>query len=114
MRNWRELVPDDFVPDCAMMLDSLEHIPMDDAVALVGDMQESFNKILLLVPIGLHIQDKDAWGYGNDFHQTHKSTWLESDVRGLGFTGKVVEDSHEAKEGESGAAMYAVWERKHD
>lgn len=86
MRNWRNLVPDSFVPDVAMFIDSLEHITMDEAKALIEDVKQDFNKILLFIPVGDHPQTKDAWGYGNDHYQTHRATWTPADVESMGFT----------------------------
>ena len=108
MTEWRRLVPADFVPDCSMMIDTLEHIERRAALDFVSDLQTSFNLILLFVPIGEHPQNSDAWEMGNDFHQTHKSTWYETDIREMGFDGYIERGFH----GEKGDAMFATWERE--
>jgi hypothetical protein len=93
---------------CAMMIDSLEHIPKTDGVKLLKELKARFSKIILFVPTGLHVQTGDPWGYGNPW-QEHKSSWWPQDLTDLGFTVDEWPDYH-AADGKGGA-MFAVWQQ---
>lgn len=111
MRQYDEFIdPNDC--DCAMMIDTLEHLPREDGDVLLPKMQESFRKILVFTPCGEHAQGP----IDNNPYQEHKSTWFPSDLEGLGFSVVVENGFHSPwKTPESNtAAMYAVWEDCHD
>jgi len=108
MRKYEEFIPKEDC-DCAMMIDTLEHITREDGDLLLSKMQKSFNKIIIFMPCGPHYQEAHA----DNEHQEHKSTWYDTDLIDLGFSVEIDPSFHEKyKENGNMAAMYAVWEKK--
>ncbi len=87
MLNYRSVINDRVLPFplLAMLIDSLEHLRKSDALNLISDLRRDFDKIIVLCPDGHCPQDKDAWGYGNDYYQTHRSEWSVREFKKLGF-----------------------------
>lgn len=84
IRNFENLITKEEM-DCTLMCDILEHFEKNEALILIQNIMKSFNKTLLMVPEGIHIQDHDVTGYGADEYQSHKSTWYFDDIVDLGF-----------------------------
>ena len=97
--------------DCAMFVDSLEHLTMEDAKTLMKRVQAKFRKVLLMIPEGEHPQTKDVTGHGGHAEQTHRSTWCKEDVEALGFQDVYLDPKfHRGVAG----CIFAVWERDKD
>ena len=99
--------------DCAMFIDTLEHISKEQATDLINKVKQKFNKIILFIPKGNHPQTEDVPGHGAHEYQTHRSSWMEKDLEELGFTDIVAHETFHASEGpkKNHAAMFAIWER---
>jgi hypothetical protein len=110
MRAYRAVVPPE-AHDCAMFIDSLEHLDRPDAEALMRDVMVDFRRVLLFVPEGNHPQTTDAWGLGEDHWQTHRSTWYEADVRTLGFEDVVVVANYHDDPNKDPGTIFATWTR---
>jgi hypothetical protein len=98
--------------DCAMFIDTLEHITREEAFELIGRVMNSFNKVILMIPEGKYALEKDVTGLGADYYQTHRSTWYEKDIKELGFT--TIEVDHNFHEGagfENTGCIFAVWSK---
>ena len=97
--------------DCAMFIDSLEHLAMEDAEFLISRVKAKFNKILLMIPEGEHPQTKDVTGHGGHQEQTHRSTWRVADVEALGFQEVYLDPKfHRGVAG----CIFAVWKKDAD
>lgn len=73
--------------DLVLLIDVVEHLDEPEARQLVREaIAHAKGAVLSLIPIGTHEQHDDAWNMGGEFWQTHRSTWNEVNVRGLGFT----------------------------
>lgn len=105
MRNYRILVDDDDM-DCALFVDSLEHLRRRDAVYLIYNIQQDFNKILLMIPEGNHPQ-KGATKY-----QKHLSSWSFLDIKNLGFQEINLQPKFHAVEGKDQGCIFAIWEKE--
>lgn len=106
-RKFETLVsPDDM--DVALFVDTLEHITREDAFDLMSRVMSKFNKVLLMIPEGEHILNKDVFNMGADTHQTHRSTWFSDDVRALGFTNIQVDPMYH-RGSPSPGCIFAVW-----
>lgn len=116
-RNFESLLSPEEM-DCAMFIDTLEHLNREDAFDLMQKVQSKFNKILLFIPEGVHDLDFDAYNLGAEEWQTHKSTWYKEDVEQLGFSDiKVISNFHSKStdpkysHNDTGA-MFCVWSKK--
>lgn len=112
IRHFKELIsPEDM--DCAMFIDSLEHLSKEDAVDLMGRVMANFNKVILMVPEGNHPQNKDIFEMGADEYQTHKSTWTAEDVKALGFNEILVDPNFHANTGggKDSGCIFAIWSK---
>jgi hypothetical protein len=104
--------------DCAMFIDTLEHLSREDAFDLMEKVKAKFNKIILFIPEGVHDLDFDAYNLGAEEWQTHKSTWYKKDVEELGFDDIVVVSNFHAKSTDpkykhnDTGAMFCVWRKK--
>jgi hypothetical protein len=78
--------------DTVMIIDVLEHFDKETAFKLIENLKEDFNKILLMLPVGDYIQDKDVTGYGAHIYQTHRSYWYEKDIKTLNFTNNIIDE----------------------
>ena len=77
--------------DTVMIIDVLEHLTKDVGYKLINDLKQDFNKILLMLPIGVYQQHEDTFGMGNVEYQTHRSYWYTYDIDALKFTDNVVD-----------------------
>jgi hypothetical protein len=98
MREFESLVPSDAM-DCAIFVDSLEHLTDEDAADLMPRVMRRFNRVVLFIPNGDREQSKDVFGLGADSLQTHRSYWTPEKVSGLGFTEVIA----------TGDSIYAAW-----
>jgi len=87
-----------FVPrsfDAVMMIDVLEHFNSNDARLLLNKAEAiARHKVIIFVPEGIHPQDKDDRGFGNDYYMTHRSVWYAKDLEQLGYRVEVWKDFH--------------------
>ena len=114
MRKFESLIPNFYsVYDCAMFIDSLEHLTRKDALDLMSRVMILFNKVILMIPEGIHIQESDITGHGQHEFQKHRSTWYEKDIRAMGFKDITVDNFfHSKKEGKEQGCIFAVWKRE--
>lgn len=82
--------------DTVMMIDVLEHFTKDVSYKLINDLKKDFNKILLMMPIGVFPQNMDATDLGNDEYQTHRSNWYTYDIDNLKFNDNIVDPEFHA------------------
>jgi 2-polyprenyl-3-methyl-5-hydroxy-6-metoxy-1,4-benzoquinol methylase len=81
--------------DCIIGMDIIEHFLFVDAQKLLEVCEQSCDKCLMFfVPVGNHPQTKDDRGYGNDYYQTHRSTWHPGHMESLGYEVWVYPDWH--------------------
>ena len=72
--------------DCIVGMDIVEHLWVADAKKLLGVCERACAKCLIFfIPVGHHPQTTDDRGFGNDFFQTHRSTWYPEDMESLGY-----------------------------
>ena len=113
MREFESYIADD-LRDCAMFIDSLEHLTRKDAFNLVLRVQKHFNRIILMVPEGDHPQLSDVTGNGQHEFQKHRSTWHVKDIEKMGFQKiRVDADFHKGVIGKADGCIFATW-RKND
>lgn len=73
--------------DCVVCLDVIEHIEDRYGKHLIEEMERvSRNSVILLTPEGFTFQDRDNWGMGGDYWQTHRAGYDRSFFEDLGFT----------------------------
>ena len=106
-RDYRSLIETKDM-DCALFVDALEHIKMDDALLLIDYMQKDFNKILLMMPEGCHPQ------VGGTSHQAHLSTWYFEDVLKLRFQYISLQPNFHKQKGKDGGCFFAIWRRENE
>lgn len=108
-REFEKLIaPEDM--DCALFVDSLEHIEKEEAFDLIKRVQARFVKIILAIPEGEHPQDKDIYDMGADEYQTHRSVWHVEDIQKMGFQHiDFRPEYHEPSPGKSRGAIFAIW-----
>lgn len=98
--------------DCAMFIDSLEHLDRETAFSLMKKVMNNFNKVLLMIPEGTYHLERDVTGLGADFFQTHRSTWYENDIKQLGFSNIIVDKYfHEGAGYENTGCIFAIWNK---
>lgn len=100
MRKFDTFIKDEI--DCAMMIDSLEHIDHAEGEDLIGRLKKQAKKVIIFAPVGVNEQIDDAWGMSNP-HQEHLSSWYPAELEALGFV---------VTEGDLGGGppvMFAVW-----
>lgn len=88
--KYKELLTD-YNKDTALIVDVLEHFDMDTGYKLINDLKSDFNKILLMLPVGKYVQEKDVTGHGGHEYQKHRSYWYESDIEKLGFKENIID-----------------------
>ena len=94
--------------DAICFFDVIEHFPKEDAIDLLSQAETIAKKsIVLFIPVGSHPQEKDDRGMGNDYYQTHRSTWYPEDIEKLGYNVVFIEDFHKVIGKDSGA-MFCV------
>jgi len=112
MCDWQKMGLGEF--DCAVLIDSLEHVSFERGVQMIADLIDSghVKKILVFTPEGEHPQTlshvKGSWAEGNE-HQEHKSTWVASDLMELGFQVDSRPNFHHENPPGTQAAMFGVW-----
>ena len=112
MRNYRRLWPiisNKDLFDCVWLIDSIEHLPKEDAIILLGKCQDDFNKILVKCPDGFVPQVEDDTGYGYDEYQKHRSSWIKEDFEKLGFQNIIIKEKYRIFEGKEYGAIFAIW-----
>ena len=100
--------------DCAMFVDTLEHIEQAIAKDLMHRVMVNFNKVILMIPEGVHPQDSDVTGFEAHEYQTHRSTWYITDVMKLGFKEEnitIISDFHDKNDGKDSGCILAVWSK---
>ena len=98
--------------DCAMFIDSLEHLTKEDAIDLMSRVIAKFNKVILMIPEGNHPQTTDVTSHGQHEYQTHHSTWFEKDIRAMGFEDVIVDEYfHKGAVGKADGCIFATWEK---
>jgi hypothetical protein len=107
MRNWASIIaPKE--RDCAMLIDTIEHLPKLEGIALLRGLKDGgFRKILVMTPDGFVKQDEDVTGYGNEF-QIHECGWTEGELEAEGFHVERAVNFHAHM---SVDALFAVWNR---
>tara|TARA_R110000787_G_scaffold102000_4_gene207770 strand:- start:1388 stop:1924 length:537 start_codon:yes stop_codon:yes gene_type:complete len=111
-RYFESLVSEDDM-DCAMFVDSLEHITREEAFSLMSRVMDKFNKVIIMIPEGNHPMEQDETGYGGHEWQTHRSTWNAQDLVELGFEEKEITldpGFHNHPERDTGC-LFAVWSK---
>ena len=102
------IAPEDM--DCAMFIDTLEHIERENAFELMSRVMKNFNKVILMIPEGKYTLEQDVTGHGAHVYQTHRSTWYESDIRQLGFHNIEIDKYFHLGSGfENTGCIFAVW-----
>jgi SAM-dependent methyltransferase len=72
--------------ECIIGQDIIEHLFKIKARELLRWIETVATKrIILFIPVGYHPQTKDDRGMGNDYYQTHRSTWYPEDMERLGY-----------------------------
>lgn len=92
--------------DCALFIDSIEHLHRGDALTLISRLQEDGVRIVVFAPEGIHQQSKGSWGDSNVL-QAHLSTWYPRDFNALGFKTEQWAGFH--KDLANGGAFTATW-----
>lgn len=110
MRDFESLVDPKFY-DCALFIDTIEHIPKDDGLILLKRVQELFNRIVLITPNGYFKWEVDVTGFDSHESQKHKSSWYEKDLGELGFETKVIKDYNPPIEGNTKDCLFGVWNK---
>lgn len=102
--------------DTVMIIDVLEHFDKEVGFKLIEDLKENFNKIILMLPIGDFVQDKDITGFEAHDFQKHRSYWYEEDILKLNFNENIIDllfhDVNNRKDlGLPTACYFGVWEK---
>lgn len=113
MREFERLLPNYYsVYDCAMFIDSLEHLTRKNALDLMSRVMILFNRVILMIPEGIHIQESDATGHNQYKLQKHRSIWYEKDIKAMGFKDIIIDaDFHKGKADKANGCIFAVWQR---
>jgi len=83
------------------LLDVIEHMEKDDGAEVLRlATQLASVQVVVFTPNGFKEQTIDAWGYGGDEWQTHRSGWTIEDFPGWDVT--IVPER---------GALFAVWTR---
>ena len=77
--------------DTVMMVDVLEHFNKETAYNLINNLKQNFDKILLMLPIGIYQQEFDTFGMDNHEYQTHQSYWYRYDIENLKFNDNIID-----------------------
>jgi hypothetical protein len=112
MRRFEELIaPEDM--DCALFIDTLEHLTKDDAKDLMKRVMGKFKKVMLMIPEGNHPQTTDLFQMGGDEYQTHRSSWRLQELVDMGFKSIVLDPMFHGNTGggKDTGCLFAVWEK---
>lgn len=104
MQNFLKIINPKYF-DCALFVDSLEHLVKKDAEKLIKSVQEHFRKILLMIPEGNHPQ------IGDRPFQKHLSTWSVKDIIKLNFVKEkvnLISNFHDFNDKDNGC-IFAEW-----
>jgi hypothetical protein len=107
MRDY-ELFVDRPQYDVAMFIDTLEHLPKQDATDLIVKCQAQFKKILLFIPLGPHDQEP----CDDNELQRHLSFWGYDDIEELGFSGKKFLNPQEKRVAGELHIAFLTWKKK--
>jgi len=95
--------------DAVLLIDVIEHLRREDALALIHVMKAYANKIVIFTPEG------DTIGYSNhdmgNKLQEHLSAWSAEDFESLGFDVVVYEDFHTHVKEYPIGAIWAVFNK---
>lgn len=81
--------------DVVAFIDALEHLCKRDAIYCLKEAEGlAKEQVIIFCPKGDDPLDYDAWGYGNDYHQTHKSKWYGEELESLGYKVTVLQNYH--------------------
>jgi len=91
--------------DTAILFDAIEHLPKEDALAVLDYLKKNIKKqILMFIPIQPPIEDVEAVIKSQKARMRdnlelghHLSTWTASEMESLGFSGEVSPDYHKDK-----------------
>jgi hypothetical protein len=103
-RLFESFVSDDEM-DCALMADSIEHVPEDDALDLLLRVQSRFRKCVVFTTLGYIPQGVGGDWHDANQHQEHLSGFAPEFFESLGF----VVRSDSTYHGVKGGAIFAVW-----
>jgi cyclopropane fatty-acyl-phospholipid synthase-like methyltransferase len=72
--------------DCIIGIDVIEHFNKYNASNLILQCEaKAKKKLIFFVPVGVHPQTKDSKGFGNDYYQTHRSSWYPEEMEERGY-----------------------------
>lgn len=111
MCNFNKLIDKKYY-DCAMIIDSIEHLEKNEALNLLKEIQKLFNKILLITPEHFFIFEKDLSGYDSHESQRHKSGWEVEEFKNLGFKVELISDFHPPSDNNPRGCIFAIWEKQ--
>jgi hypothetical protein len=83
-REFESLISDKDM-DCALFIDTLEHITREEAFDLMERVMSKFKRVSLMIPEGHQPMEEDVTGQGGHEWQTHRSSWRVEDLIALGF-----------------------------
>ncbi len=106
------ILPNTF--DSVMLIDIIEHFEKDFAFELLKQVEQVARHIIVaFVPVGNHPQTTDDRGLGNDFFQTHRSTWYPEDFEELGYEVVHIKNHHN-QPGKDSGAMFCIKRLTHE
>lgn len=74
---------DDIRAEAIYLLDVIEHMYKAEAAETIDlAVAAASRQVVIYTPNGFMEQDKDDWGLGGDFWQTHRSGWLPGEFPG--------------------------------
>ncbi len=95
--------------DLILIADVLEHLPKEDAVAVVERAKASGARVVIFGPLEKTLQNgRDGVEEGVE-SQEHVSLWTEDDFRRLGFSTELIPGFHR-EHGETWDAVWAIFE----
>ncbi len=106
MRDWEKIIkPEE--RDCAMLIDTIEHMSKGDGITLLRGLKGAFRKILVMTPDGFVEQKDDVTGYENEW-QIHECGWTQAELEAEGFKVYRAENFHANMALD---ALFATWTR---
>lgn len=108
--NYKELLKN-YILDTVLLVDVLEHFERPTSFKLIESLKTDFNKILLMMPVGVHVLTEDVTGFGGHQYQTHRSTWYENDIIELGFDENITDPNFHHTKPNPGC-YFGVWNKK--
>jgi SAM-dependent methyltransferase len=97
--------------ECVCGMDVLEHLEKASSLQLLQCCVAMATKcIMFFVPTGHCPYKTDQFGYNNEYHMTHKSTWQPTDMANLGYEVWHFPDWHKKHKGlKPGWSRAAMW-----